>query len=282
MNNVLILGAKGTLGGQLRKLYPQAVAWDREDADVTNFAALEEKIRALDPLPEAIINCVAFNDVDGAEEKKNAAVALNTVLPWNLAGLTNALEIPLVHYSSNYVFDGVAGEYDETAAPKPISFYGRSKQRGETGIVSTNPRHYIIRTAVIFGPKGESELSKKSFVDLMIELGAKSGTVKAVNDEINSITYAPDLAAGTQLLLDEARPFGIYHVTNAGGTSWCGFADEIFRILGRDVTIEPVPSTTFPRKARRPAKAILRNTKLPSFRPWQEALRAFLTADPGA
>ncbi len=78
MTNVLILGAKGTLGGQLRKLYPEAVAWDREDADVTNFVALAEKIIALDPAPEAIINCVAFNDVDGAEENKSAAVALNT------------------------------------------------------------------------------------------------------------------------------------------------------------------------------------------------------------
>jgi dTDP-4-dehydrorhamnose reductase len=277
MKNVLILGAKGTLGGQLRKLYPGAVAWDREDADVANFVALAEKIIALDPAPEAIINCVAFNDVDGAEENKSAAVALNTVLPWNLAALTRELGIPLVHYSTNYVFDGVEGEYDETAAAKPISFYGKSKLRGEMGIASANPQHYVIRTAVIFGPKGESDLSKKSFVDLMIDLSAKSNQIKAVNDEVNSITYAPDLAAATQVLLDEARPFGTYHISNSGAVSWYDFAQEIFRVTGREITVEPVPSSTFPRKAKRPARSVLLNTKLPAFRPWQHALEAFLT-----
>jgi dTDP-4-dehydrorhamnose reductase len=279
MENLIILGAKGTLGCQLTRLYPQALAWDREEADVTDFRALEQRIKALDPPPEAIINCVAFNDVDGAEEKKDAAVALNTVLPWNLAALTRELGIPLVTYSTNYVFDGVAGEYDEAALPSPLSIYARTKARGEAAVTQANPRHYIVRTAVIFGPKGASELSKKSFVDIMLDLSLKSSVIRAVEDEVNSITYAPDLAAGTRLLVEEQRPFGIYHISNQGGVSWFEFAREIFRIARREVTVLPVPSSAFPRKAKRPLKAVLLNTKLPAIRPWNEALRAFLATE---
>ncbi len=186
-----------------------------------------------------------------------------------------------MHYSTNYVFDGIEGEYDEAAPAKPVSFYGKSKLRGEMGIASANPQHYVIRTAVIFGPKGESDLSKKSFVDLMLDLSAKNNQIKAVDDEINSITYAPDLAAGTQMLLEEARPFGTYHISNSGAVSWYDFAQEIFRVTGREITVEPVPSSTFPRKAKRPARSVLVNTKLPAFRPWQEAVQAFLAASKG-
>jgi dTDP-4-dehydrorhamnose reductase len=133
-----------------------------------------------------------------------------------------------------------------------------------------------VRTAVLFGPKGASDLSKKSFVDLMLDLSTRRDTIQAVSDEINSITYAPDLAAATRDLLANAPPAGIYHVANSGGVSWFDFAREIFRIARRRVTVVPVPSTHFPRKATRPAKAILLNTKLPPHRPWQAALEEFL------
>jgi dTDP-4-dehydrorhamnose reductase len=129
---------------------------------------------------------------------------------------------------------------------------------------------------VLFGPKGASNLSKKSFVDLMLDLSDKRDTIQAVSDEINSVTYAPDLAAGTHDLLATSPAPGIYHVVNSGGASWLDFAREIFRIAGREVTVLPVPSTLFPRKATRPAKAVLLNTKLPPMRPWQTALAEFL------
>lgn len=276
MDRILILGAKGALGGQLRALYPNALAWDREEADVTDFRSLEQKVFELDPPPEAIVNCVAFNDVDGAEEKRDAAVALNTITPLNLAGLTWELDIPIVHYSTNYVFDGQAGEYTEDAAPAPLSFYGKTKARGEAAVAAANPKHYIIRTAVIFGPKGASELSKQSFVEIMLDLSARTRVIKAVADEINSITYSPDLAKATRALLEDSKPFGVYHITNSGSASWFEFAAEIFKIAGRAITLEPVPSSHFPRKARRPAKAVLRNTKLPPLRPWREALEEYL------
>ena len=272
----LILGAKGTLGSQLMQLHPQAVGWDREEIDVLDFPALRAKIAGLPQAPDAVVNCVAFNDVDGAEDRPEAALALNGEFPGRLARFTAELGVPLVHYSTNYVFDGVQGAYDEASHPAPLSAYGRSKLRGEQAIAEAGGRCYIVRTAVLFGPKGASDLSKKSFVDLMLDLSSKRDTIQAVSDEINSVTYAPDLAAATRDLLAAAPPAGIYHVANAGGVSWFDFAREIFRLAERPVKVEPVPSTHFPRKAARPAKAILLNTKLPPHRLWQAALAEFL------
>jgi dTDP-4-dehydrorhamnose reductase len=276
IRRVLILGCKGTLGGQLMKLYPEASGWDREDVDVLDSAALRARVAALGFVPEAVVNCVAFNDVDGAEDHPEQAFALNAEFPGALACLAREMGVPLVHYSTNYVFDGVQGEYTETDTPAPLSAYGRSKWRGEQRIAESGGQHYIVRTAVIFGPKGQSDLSKKSFVDLMLDLSAKRDTIQAVSDEVNSVTYAPDLAAATGGLLDRLPPPGLYHVTNSGGASWLDLAREIFRITGKNVQVLPVPSTHFPRKALRPPKAILRNTRLPALRPWQAALAEFL------
>ena len=276
LEKVLILGARGTLGGQLQKLYPRAIAWDREEVDVLDFASLRARVGALGFVPGAIINCVAFNDVDGAEDRPRQAFALNGDYVGELARFTRELNIPLVHYSTNYVFDGVQGEYSESDTPAPLSAYGRSKLRGEQLAAESGGRCYIVRTAVIFGPKGVSDLSKKSFVDLMLDLSSKRETIQAVADEVNSVTYAPDLAAGTRYLLDTLPPPGIYHVTNSGEASWCDFAREIFRITGKSVRVEPVASTHFPRKAVRPPRAVLRNTKLPAVRAWQAALAEFL------
>jgi len=277
IRRVLILGCKGTLGGQLMKLYPEATGWDREDVDVLDFPSLRARVASLSSAPDAVINCVAFNDVDGAEDRPHQAYALNAEFPGRLAQFTGELGIPLVHYSSNYVFDGARGEYVETDQPAPLSAYGRSKRGGEERVAEAAAHGYIVRTAVIFGPKGESDLSKKSFVDLMRDLSAKRDTIEAVSDEINSVTYAPDLAAGTRTLLERLPEPGIYHLTNRGSASWFDLAGEIFRIAGNTVRLVPVPSTRFPRKALRPAKAILHNTRLPQLRPWQEALAEFLS-----
>ena len=276
MERVLILGSKGTLGGRLMDLYPGAVGWDRDDIDVLDWCSLGARIAALGFLPEAVINCIAFNDVDGAEERPEQANALNGVYPGKLAALTRRMNVPLVHYSTNYVFDGAAGEYAEDATPNPLSAYARSKLRGEQLVAENGGQFYIVRTSVIFGPKGASDLSKKSFVDLMLDLALRRDTLQVVSDEINSLTYAPDLAGATHGLLETLPPAGIYHATNSGGASWYEFACEIFRLAGRNVTVVPVASTQFPRKAARPPKAVLVNTKLPPLRPWQEALEEFL------
>jgi dTDP-4-dehydrorhamnose reductase len=273
---ILVLGARGTLGGQFMRLYPGAIGWDREEVDVLDAPALQARLDGLGFLPRAVVNCVAFNDVDGAEDRGPQAFALNAAFPARLAQWTRRHAVPLVHYSTNYVFDGVRGEYCESDPPAPLSEYGRSKWRGEQLVAEHAAPWYVIRTAVIFGPKGQSELSKKSFVDIMLDLAATRDTIQAVADEVNSLTYAPDLAAATRDLLAAAPPSGIYHVTNQGSASWRDFAREIYRILGKTTTVTPVPSTHFPRKAARPARAVLLNTRLAPLRPWQEALAAFL------
>ena len=271
-----MLGAKGTLGGQLMRLYPEAIGWDREDVDVLDPAALRSRLDGLGFVPLAVLNCVAFNDVDGAEDHPERAFALNAEFPGRLAQWTREKGVPLVHYSTNYVFDGARGEYRESDAPSPLSAYGMSKWRGEQLVAGNGGQWYVLRTAVIFGPKGASELSKKSFVDLMVDLATKRDSIEAVADEVNSVTYAVDLAAGTRALLEAAPPAGIYHVTNRGEASWYDFAREIYRITGKSTTVLPVPSTRFPRKAKRPPRAILLNTQLPPMRSWQDALADFL------
>jgi dTDP-4-dehydrorhamnose reductase len=276
MQRVLILGCKGTLGGQLMKVYPEATGWDREDVDVLDFPALRARVEALGFIPDAVVNGVAFNDVDGAEDRPQQALALNTEFPGALARFTRELGVPLVHYSTNYVFDGVQGDYVESDPPAPLSAYGRSKWGGEQRIAECGGQCYIVRTAVIFGPRGESDLSKKSFVDLMRDLSATHDTIQAVADEINSVTYAPDLATATRGLLDLRPPPGTYHLINSGAASWFDLACEIFRVTGKSVHVRPVPSSHFPRKAPRPPKAILHNTKLPPLRAWQAALAEFL------
>ena len=277
MERVLILGSKGMLGGQLLQRFPGALGWDREDIDVLDFPALRDKVRSLDHTPETIINCIAFNDVDGAEDNPAPAFALNGDFVGKLAQFARELDIPLVHYSTNYVFDGMKGEYTEHDTPSPLSVYGRSKLQGEQLALESGARCYVIRTAVLFGPKGSSELSKKSFVDIMLDLSAKRDTIQAVSDETNSITFAPDLALRTRALLETLPPPGVFHITNSGSASWCDFAKEILHIAERNVTVVPVPSTHFPRKALRPAKAVLLNTKLPPVRAWQPALADFLS-----
>ncbi|NWF82435.1 MAG: dTDP-4-dehydrorhamnose reductase [Bryobacteraceae bacterium] len=282
MHRILILGARGTLGQQLARLYPDAACWDREEIDVLDFPGFEAAVRGLPGPVEAVINCVAFNDVDGAEDRPEAAHALNAEFPGRLAALCGELAIPLVHYSTNYVFDGAQGEYAESDPPSPLSVYARSKAEGERAVCSAAAKHYLVRTAVIFGHKGASDLSKRSFVDIMLDLAKKSSVIRAVDDEINSVTYASDLAAATKQLLGSKAPYGVYHLSNAGSASWCDMAREIFRITGQDhIEVQPVPSTAFPRKARRPRKAVLLNTKAPPLRPWQEALAGFLRSTAG-
>ena len=278
---ILILGSKGMLGGELQKVFADALSWDREEADVTKIGDLKFKIENLKIKPEAIINCVAFNDVDGAEIKPELAFQLNAEAPGNLARLCRELDVPLVHFSTNYVFDGEKGEYAETDIPNPRSAYAKSKYEGELAVAKNCNKYYIFRTAVLFGPPGASELSKKSFVSLMLELSQKTDTIKAVTDEINSITYSADLAQTVKSILEKHLPFGVYHVTNSGFASWYDMAKEIFRIKTVAIDLAPVQSADFPRLAQRPKQSVLLNTKLPPLRSWQEALAEFLNSDKG-
>jgi dTDP-4-dehydrorhamnose reductase len=287
---ILILGAKGMLGSELMNVFgSEAVGWDREEADVTKIEDIKLKIQQLKP--SVIINCVAFNDVDGAEEKKDIAFLLNEQVPANLSTLANELDITLVHFSTNYVFgnghkytNGTnnvenLGQYAEEDEPSPQSVYAKSKRAGELAVIKTAKKYYLIRTAVLFGKKGESELSKKSFVEIMLSLVEKQKEIKVVSDEVNSLTYVNDLAYAVKVLLSQNFPFGIYHFVNRGQASWFEFASEIFKTLEKNVKLLPVSASEFPRKALRPKKSVLINTKFIAFRSWQEALKEYLNKE---
>lgn len=277
MQSVLILGNKGMLGGEfMRQFGLVALGWDREEADVTDVVGLRSKILNLHPLPEAIVNCVAYNDVDGAELKKDLAFLLNAKVPQDLSQISNELNIPLVHFSSNYVFDGKKESYEEADLPNPLSTYGRSKFAGEQAVVSTAKKYYLIRTSVLFGPKAQSAGSKRSFIELMQDASYKQDFVSAVEDEINSLTYVADLVKSVRILLETSAEYGIYHITNSGRASWYDFAKEIFKITRPGFLVKPVKADFFKRPAQRPQTAVLVSRKLPALRPWQEALREFL------
>lgn len=277
LRKILILGSKGMLGGQFVKLFgSRAVGWDREECNILNASELTEKIERL--APSAVINCVAFNDVDGAEDKSDAAFKLNVEAVGVLAKVCKKLDIPFVQFSTNYVFSGKLGEYAETEEPDPQSIYGKTKHQGEIELEKNTDKYYLVRTAVLFGPEGESALSKKSFVGLMLGLASKNENISAVGDEVNSLTYVVDLARAVEVLLKEQKPYGIYHLVNSGEASWYDFAKEVFNITKKNINLIKVPASDFPRKASRPAKSVLLNTKFIPLRSWQEALEEYLNS----
>lgn len=272
---ILILGSKGMLGGEfLRQYGARAVGWDRDDVDVRDFALLEKSILSL--RPEIIINCAAFNDVDGAEIHKEQASLLNAEFPGKLAEICSKFGAVLVQFSSNYVFDGKQGEYAEGDKPNPVNYYGQTKYLGEEKIKNVCGKYFIVRTSVLFGKQGESAASKKSFINVVLDAAEKANAMNFVDNETNSITYASDLATAVQEMLKKMPPFGIYHIINSGSASWYEFAREICRIKKIETDLRSVSSGTFRRLALRPKKAVLLNTKLRPLRMWRDALFDFL------
>ena len=264
------------LGGEFRRTFSRALGWDRNDLDLVQIENLEGRIANLPQKPDVVINCAAYNNVDGAEQNKDQAFLINATAVGKIASVCNSLGIPLVHFSSNYVFDGEKGEYAETDAPNPLSVYGQSKLEGEKLLQANCYKYYLVRTSVLFGQEAQSEFAKKSFIEIMTELSNKTSQISAVNDEINSLTYASDLASAVAELISKKYPFGIYHIVNSGQASWYDFAKEIFSITGKQVDLKPVSGLEQKRAALRPKKAVLLNTKFPPLRSWQEALREYL------
>ncbi len=272
---VLVLGANGMLGQELALAFAdhKLTTWDREECDVLSDAC-EGKIKAL--APNLIVNAIAYNDVDRAEEEgKEMAFQLNAEAPGNLARLAQEIRATFVHYGTDMVFDGTKGDYSEDDEPNPLSVYGASKLNGEQAVFASGARTYVIRLARLFGKPAVSEGSKKSFVDLMLDLATKKDHLDLVDDEIASPTYAPDLAAATRHII-ETMPPGLYHAANAGKCNWYEFARETFRLRNINIDITPVPGKNFPRPACRPHDASLVSTKLPEQRSWQSALAEYL------
>lgn len=274
---VLILGNKGMLGADLQEIFRdhEVFGWDKEKIDISNERQVEEKVNELEP--DVIINSAAYNAVDEAEKNPNLANSINGDAVGFLAKNCKKNDIILVHYSTNYVFDGTnKNGYREKDKPNPQSKYAKSKVLGEQLLQKFTKKFYLIRTARIFGNLAKSSIAKKSFVNMMIELASKQSEIKVVDEEYSNTTYSKDLAKRTKEILEWKKPYGTYHVTNEGACTWYEFAKKIFEYKGIDIKIIPVTSKEFPRPAARPLYSALINTKLPTMRKWEDALKEYL------
>lgn len=273
---VLIIGDKGMLGQALaRELRSgnKLFLWDRGEIDLANV--IDYRLSIIDLQPDLIINSAAYTNVDKAEREKDLADKINGYAVGELAKICRELDIGLVHFSTEYVFDGEKKEgYSETDRSNPVSAYGASKYLGERELQKNTDKFYLIRLSRLFGR--DTQAGKKSFVNLMLELAKSKREIEVVDEELSCPTYAPDLAKLTRYIIDEKLPYGIYHGANSGACTWFGFAKEIFKIAAINVKLIPVAASRFPRLAKRPQYGVLLNTKLPPQRAWQKALKEFL------
>jgi len=281
---ILILGAKGSLGVQLIKVFAEGnevLGWDRSEVDITDRELILKKVGEIKP--ELVINAAAYNAVDKCEdsdEEYDIAKKINIDGPKYLAEICLKIGATLVHYSTNYVFDGKKKSgYKETDEPKSINRYGKTKLHGETRILELSGqglKWYLIRTSKLFGPAGMSEMSKPNFFDIMLEQGRNKPIVEVVDDEASCFTYTPDLAKATRDLTESGGGYGIYHLTNGGFCTWYEAAVELFKLANPKIKVLPISGDKMPRAAKRPEYSVLLNTKLPRLRDYREALREYL------
>lgn len=270
---ILLLGKSGLLGHALYKVlsgFYEIIAPRHSECDVTDFKALKKQISFANP--DIIINSTGYTAVDDAEIHKIEAFKLNSEAVKNLAQISAKKNIPLMHFSTDYVFNGEKSEgYIETDPPSPISVYGASKAEGEKKLMKNTKKFWLIRTAWLYGPNG------KNFVDTIINLARQNEgkPLKIVNDQIGNPTLTFDFAQAVCALL-KGKSYGIYHIVNSGICSWYEFTKEIFNILGIPQEIIPITSEQLNRPAPRPKYSILQNTKLPALRHWKNALAEYL------
>ena len=274
---ILVTGSNGLLGTNILSDLSQQfeiIATTEDQWDILDRKLGEEIVRTHQP--DVLINLAAITNVDGCEDAAEPAYRVNVEGAGILADLCKKYGIKLLHFSTDYVFDGTSTRpYTEEDAPNPLSVYGRSKLLGEKRVLESHPSSLVVRTEWIYGRGGEN------FITKIIKIAREIGRVEVVDDQTGSPTYAQDLAEPIKALITQSKS-GIYHVTNGGGCTWFQFAKEIFSILHIDVPCLPVNSTRIQRKARRPAYSVLDCSKLKnetgvSMRSWHEALRHYLT-----
>lgn len=271
---LLVTGAAGMLGRDVMLAAGNAghdvVGFGRTELDVTDPAGLEKKLDL--ERPDVVINCAAWTDVDGAEESEQAAFAVNGTGSGNIAAAAAKVGAAIVYVSSDYVFDGSKGApYVESDQVAPLSAYGRTKLAGEEATAAANKRHFIVRSAWLFGIGGGN------FVETMLRLAADHGEVLVVRDQVGSPTYTWHLAYGIVRLI-EGIEFGIHHMAAAGQCSWYEFAREIFEQAKVECKVLSGTTEMLGRPAPRPPFSALTSQRehairLPS---WQDGLAGYL------
>ena len=285
---VWLIGSKGMLASeiaaQLNQHNMQWIGSDKE-VDITDHAAVEAFIQQnfSSGSLQWIINCAAYTAVDKAEDDHAVAQKLNADALINICTAVKKYGVRLIHFSTDYVFDGTSSiPYIETDTTNPQSVYGCTKLQGEKNIGGLLPEHYIIRTAWLYGKNGNN------FVSTMLRLMNEKDSLKVVNDQRGSPTYAVDLARAVLRIiqLDNQR-YGIYHYSNEGNITWYDFACEIYQqgkemgLIKRTCSVVPCTSSEFPQKAHRPSFSLLNKQKIKetfslSIPQWSESLSLYL------
>lgn len=273
---ILITGSNGMLGHDLRE-----VLKDNHDLVLTTSKTLDitDKKQVMDFIgdskPDIVINSAAYTDVDGCEENKDLAYAVNGEGVLNLALACREVDCALLHISTDYVFDGTARDpIAEDGEIGPISVYGKSKLEGEKAILEILDKYFIVRTAWLYGING------RNFPKTMLELAENHSEITVVYDEVGTPTYTPDLAYGISQLI-ETDKYGVYHLTNSGSCSWCEFSRLIFEIADKDVKVIPVTASEFARPAPRPSYSVLENKNwidngFKPLRDYKEAIKEYI------
>lgn len=274
---VLVTGSEGMLAKDLITCFSQrgyeTLAPPEHEFDIIDLAGIRSVVDHYKP--ELMINCAAYTKVDEAEKEEPMALLVNGLGVQNVCLACQQRDIPLVHFSTDYIFDGTKESpytiYDE---PNPVSAYGRSKLLGERYLLWLLSRFYLIRTSWLFGLHG------KNFIETMLELGQREKQISVVKDQKGCPTWSYHLAQAVVELIQTER-YGIYHITNSEPTTWYDFAREIFRLSGRDIEVLPVTTDRFPRPAKRPQNSVLDPFPLPmvlgrEMPSWMEALKEYL------
>jgi len=270
---VLITGAAGQLGTDFQRLLPDADALDRHKLSITDREAVLTAVRGHD----VVLNCAAHNAVDAAEADPGPAFAINTDGPANLAWACSRTGSRLVHYSTNYVFDGSAREpYSESDEPGPLGVYARSKLDGERRVLEMLPEALVIRSAGLFGATG-SAIKGGSFPERMVKRAREGQQLRVVADQRLNPTYTVDLARGTLELLAQGVT-GVVHLVAAGCCSYWELVVEALRLVGVSVPVEPVTTAELGAAAPRPRNGCLTSTRANALRGWQEGLSDWFVA----
>ena len=273
---ILITGAYGMLGSDLREVLKdnELIITGSKDLDITKENNVLQFIE--DKKPEIVINAAAYTNVDNCETDYDNAYLVNAIGPKNLAVACNKLNIPLIHVSTDYVFDGSkTTPLSEEDKLGPKTAYGKTKLEGEKFVQENTKKYFILRTAWLFGING------KNFVKTMINLSKKNNLLKVVNDQKGCPTYCYDLAMAIKQLLNSDK-YGIYHLTNKGELSWYDFAKKIFELSNITINVKPVTTEEFPRPAPRPHYSVLSNQKwinagFSPMRNYEDALKDYLS-----
>ena len=277
---LLLTGSNGQLGRELaiqlmdRKgivVFPV----DIDELDITDVHAVNNMVGDIEP--DMVVNCAAYTNVEKCEANENNAKAVNSLGAGILAKAAFDAGASIIHFSTDYVFDGNKGKpYTEEDEPNPINIYGLTKLEGENAVKAGSPRHFILRTAWLYG-------DGNNFVRTMLRLSKETKTIKVVNDKRGTPTSTAELARADMRLMD-TKEYGIYHATCEGSCTWYEFAQKIFEIKDKPVKVIPCSSSEVIQKARRPGCSVLDNRNFRDrlgyrFCSWQDALKEYLKGE---